>query len=87
MTTNLNQQKFPLILQKMLQSIAENNKKSDVGSKKSTEIELNAAKNVPTKKTYEHQDKRDLAKKTVGNLDKTVLGTTIKNQQNFVVSA
>jgi hypothetical protein len=47
----------------MLQSITENNKKTDVSKKKSTKIDLNAAKNVPTKKTFEHQDKRDLAKK------------------------
>ena len=36
------------------------------------ENDLNTAKNVPTKKTSEHQDKRDLAEKTVGNLAKTV---------------
>jgi hypothetical protein len=79
--------KFPLILQKMLQSIAENSKKNDVSSKKSAEIDLNTTKNVPSKKTSENQDKRDLSEKTVGNLDKTVSGTTIKNQQNSVVSA
>jgi hypothetical protein len=78
--------KFPLILQKMLQSIAENSKKNDPSSKKSAEIDSNAAKNVPTKKTSEPPDKRDLAEKTVANVDKTVLGTTTKNQQNFVVN-
>jgi hypothetical protein len=62
----------------MLQSIAENSKKNDLSSKKSTEIDSNAAKNVPTKNTSEHQDKRDLAEKTVANLDKTISGTTIK---------
>jgi len=55
--------------------------------KKSVEIDLNTTKNVPSKKTYENQDKRDLSEKTVGNLDKIVSGTTIKNQQNSVVSA
>ena len=72
--------KCPLILQKMLQSIAENNKKNDVSSKKSAEIDLNTAKNVPSQKTSENQDKRDLSEKTVANLDNTVSGTTIKNQ-------
>jgi hypothetical protein len=56
----------------MLQSIIENSKKTDVSSKKSAEIDLNASKNVPTKNTFEHQDKRDLAEKIVGNLDKTL---------------
>jgi hypothetical protein len=36
--------------------------------------------------TSEPPDKRDLAEKTVSNVDKTVLGTTTKNQQNFVVN-
>ena len=63
----------------MLQSITENNKKNEVNNKKLAEIDSNAAKNVPTKKTSEHQDKGDLAKKTIENVDKTVSGTTIKN--------
>jgi hypothetical protein len=45
--------KFPLILQKMLQCIAENSKNNDLGRKKSAEIDLNTTKNVPTKKTSE----------------------------------
>jgi hypothetical protein len=49
-------------------------------------IDSNAANNVPTKKTYEPSDKRDLAEKTIANLDKIVLGTTTKNQQNSVVN-
>ena len=44
----------------MLQSIAENSKKNDPSSKKSEEIDSNATKNVPTKNTFELQDKRDL---------------------------
>jgi hypothetical protein len=78
--------KFPLILQKMLQSIVENSKKNDSSSKKSAEIDSNAAKNVPTKNTSEPLDKRDLVEKTVANVDRTVLGTTTKNQQNYVVN-
>jgi hypothetical protein len=42
----------------MLQSIAENNKKNDFINKKSTETDLNKAKDVPGKKS-ENQDKRD----------------------------
>jgi hypothetical protein len=72
---------FPLILQKMLQSIAENSKKSDSSSKKLVEIDSNAVKNVPTKKTYEPPDIRDFAEKTVANVNKTVLGTTTKNSR------
>jgi hypothetical protein len=74
--------KFRLILQKMLQSIVQNNKKNDSSRKKSTEIDSNTAKNVPTKKTFESPYKRDLAEKTIANVDKTVLGTTTKKQQN-----
>jgi hypothetical protein len=44
--------------------------------KKSTEINSNTAKNFPTKNTSEPQEKRDLAEKTIANLDKTVSGTT-----------
>jgi hypothetical protein len=51
--------KFPLILQKMLQSIAENNKKNDLISKKSAETDSNKAKDVPGKNSSENQDKRD----------------------------
>jgi hypothetical protein len=79
--------KFPLILQKMLQSIAENNKNNDLISKKSTNTDSNKDKYIPGKKSSENQDKRDTSEKIVGNLDKIVLGTTIKNQQNFVVSS
>jgi hypothetical protein len=78
---------FPLILQKMIQSIVENNKKNDSISKKSTEINTNKTKDVLGKKLSENQDKRDISEKTVGNLDKTISGTSIKNQQNSVVSS
>ena len=70
----------------MLQSIVENSKKNDPSSKKSAEIDSNVAKNVPAKKTSEPPEKRDLAEKTVANVDKTVFGTTTKNQQNSVVN-
>jgi hypothetical protein len=78
--------KFPLILQKMLQSIIENNKKNDPCRKKSVEIDSNATKNVPTKKTPEPLDKRDLAEKTVANVNIIILGTTTKHQQNYVAN-
>ena len=79
--------KFPLILQKMLQSTAENSKNSDPSNKKTAEISSKRDKKIPTKTTYESLDKRDLAEKTVSNVDKIVLGTTTKNQQNYVVNA
>ena len=53
--------KFPLILQKILQSIVENRKKNDPSSKKPMEIESNAAKNVPTKTKSQLLDKMDIA--------------------------
>jgi hypothetical protein len=43
--------KFPLIVQKMLQSIYENNKKNDLVNKKSIESDPNKAKYVPGKKS------------------------------------
>jgi hypothetical protein len=49
--------KFPLILQKMLQSIAKNNKKNDLIKRKSTKIDSNKDKDVPGKKSSENQDK------------------------------
>jgi hypothetical protein len=70
----------------MLQSIVENNKKNDSSSTKSAEIDSKAPKNVPTKRTSKPPNKRDLAKKTVSNVDKIVLGTVAKNQQNVVVN-
>jgi hypothetical protein len=78
--------KFPLILQKILQSIAKNNKNIDPSSKNTTEIGSKTTKKIPTKTTSEPLDKRDLAEKNVANVDKTVLGTTTKNQQNFAVN-
>ena len=71
--------KFPLILWKMLQSIAENNKKNDSISKKSTESDWNKTKDVPSKTSSKNQDKRDISEKIVGNLDKTISGLAIKN--------
>jgi hypothetical protein len=78
--------KFPLILQKMLQSIVENSKNNNSSNKKSAKIDSNTTKKIPTKTTYELSDKRDLAGKTVANVDKVVLGTTTKNQQNSIVN-
>ena len=69
----------------MLQSIVEKNKKNDSINKKSVESDPNKTKDVPGKKSSENQDKRDISEKTVGNLDKTIFGTTIKNQQNSTV--
>jgi hypothetical protein len=77
---------FSLILQKMLQSIAENSRKNDPSRKKLVEIVSNPIKNVPSKMTSEPPDKRDLAEKTVANVDKTVLGTTTKNQQTSIIN-
>jgi hypothetical protein len=78
--------KFPLILQKMLQNIAENSKNNDPSSKKTAEISSRTTKKIPTKTTSELPDKRDLTEKNVSNVDKIVSGTTTKNQQNSAVN-
>jgi ribonuclease HI len=78
--------KFPLILQKMLQNIAENSKKGDPSSKKNVEISSKIAQKIPTKTISELPNKRDLTEKTVSNVDKKIPRTTMKNQQNFVVN-
>ena len=78
--------KFPLILQKMLQNIIENSNKNNISSKKSAEIDSNVAKDVPTKNTSKPTNKMDLSEKTVANVDKTVLETEAKNQQNSLVN-
>jgi hypothetical protein len=70
----------------MLQSITENSKNNDPSSKKTTEIGSKTTKKIPTKTTSKPLDKRHLAEKFVSNVDKTVLGTMEKNQQNFVVN-
>jgi len=46
--------KFPLILQKMLQRIAENNKKNDLISKKSVETDSNKDNDIPDKNSSEN---------------------------------
>jgi hypothetical protein len=78
--------KFPFLLQKMLQNIAENNKNNNLNSKKIAEISPKTPQKVPTKTTLEPSDKRDLTVKTVSNVDKVISGTTTKNQQSSVVN-
>jgi hypothetical protein len=69
-----------------LQSIAENSQNNNPSSKKTTEIGSKTTQKIPTKMTSEPPDKRVLAEKTVANVNKIVLGTTVKNQQNSVVN-
>ena len=71
----------------MLQCIAENSKNNDPSNNKTVEMSSKIAKKIPTKTTSEPLDKRDLFVKTISNVDKTVLGTTTKNQQYYVVNA
>jgi hypothetical protein len=78
--------KFPFLLQKMLQNIAENNKNNNLNNKKIAEISPKTPQKVPTKTTLEPLDKRDLTVKTVSNVDKVISGTTTKNQQSSVVN-
>jgi hypothetical protein len=70
----------------MLQSIAENSKNNNPSSKKTTEIGSKTTQNILTKTTSEPLDKRNLVEKTVANVNKTVSGTAVKNQQNSDVN-
>jgi hypothetical protein len=74
--------KFPLLLQKMLQNIAENSK----NNKKIAEIGSKTTQKIPAKTTPKPLDKRDLTEKTISNVDKAISGTSAKNQQNSVVN-
>jgi hypothetical protein len=65
----------------------QHNKKNDTINKKSIKSDLNKIKDVPGKKLFENQDKRDMLEKIVGNLDKSISGKTIKIQQNSAVSS
>ena len=72
--------KFPLILLKMLRSIADNSKKNDPLNKKSAENGIDKKKDVVNKRPPEDHNKKDTPDKTVGNLDKIISDTTVKNQ-------
>jgi hypothetical protein len=68
----------------MIQNITENNKNNDPSNKKSTEIDSNTAKKIPTKTTSELTDKRDLAGKTVATVKKIV--NARKNVPSFLLT-
>jgi hypothetical protein len=78
--------KFPFLLKKMLQNIAENNKNNNLNSKKFSKINPKTPQKVPTKTTLEPSNKRDLTLKTVSNVYKVISGTSTKNQQSSVVN-
>jgi hypothetical protein len=66
--------KFPFLLQKMLQNIAENNKNNSLNSNKIVENSHKTTQKVSAKMTLEPADKRDLVVKSVTNVDKIVPG-------------
>jgi hypothetical protein len=78
--------KFPFLLQKMLQNIAENNKSNNLNNKKLTKFGPKTPQKVPAKTTLELLDKRDLAVKSITNVDKIIPGIATKNLQSFVVN-
>jgi hypothetical protein len=78
--------KFPFLLQKMLQNIAENSKNNNLNSKKIAEIGPKTPQKVPIKTTPEPSNKRDLVVKSVSNVDKVISGTTTKSQQSSTVN-
>jgi hypothetical protein len=78
--------KFPFLLQKMLQNIAENNKNNNPNNNKVAENNPKTPQKVSSKTTSEPSDKRDLAIKSVTNVDKLVSGVAIKKQQTSVVN-
>jgi hypothetical protein len=78
--------KFPFLLQKMLQNIAENRKNNNLNSSTLAEISPKTLQKVLAKTTLEVSDKIDLAVKSVTNVDKTIPGTATKNQQSSIVN-
>jgi hypothetical protein len=73
--------KFPFLLQKMLQNIVENNKNNNLNNKKIAKISPKTHQKVPTKKTLEPSDKRDLIVKIVSNVDKVFQGQQLKTNK------
>jgi hypothetical protein len=78
--------KFNFLLQKMLQNIAENNKNNNLNNNKFAENSPKTPQKVSIKTTLESSDKRDLAVKSVTNVDKILPGAATKNQQTSVVN-
>jgi len=78
--------KFPFLLQKMLQNIAENSKNNILINDKVAENSSKSAQKVSAKTTLDLADKRDLAVKSMTNVDKIVPGAATKKQQTYVVN-
>jgi hypothetical protein len=74
--------KFPFLLQKMLQNIAENNPNSNKGVQNNPKIPQKAS----AKTTSEPHDKRDLPVNNVTNVDKPVSEAASKKQQPSTVN-
>ena len=70
----------------MLQNIAENNKKNNLNNNKVVENNPKTPQKVSAKTMSESSDKRDLAVKSVTNVDKLVSGAATKKQQTSTVN-
>jgi hypothetical protein len=70
----------------MLQNIAENSKNNNPNNNKVAENSPKTPQNVSAKMTSKPSDKRDLAVKSVTNVDKLVSGAAIKKQQTSIVN-
>jgi hypothetical protein len=70
----------------MLQNIAQNSKNNNLNSTKLEEFGPKTPQKVPAKTTLEISDKRDLAVKSITNVDKIIPGTATKDQQSSVVN-
>jgi hypothetical protein len=78
--------KFPFLLQKMLQNIAENNKNGNPSSKKGFQNNPKDPQKASTKTTSDSHEKRDLPVNNVTNVDKLVLEAASKKQQASTIS-
>jgi ribonuclease HI len=78
--------KFPFLLQKMLQNIAENNKNGNPSSNKGVQNNPKVPHKASAKTTSDPHEKRDLPVNNVTNVDKSVLEAASKKQQASTIS-
>jgi hypothetical protein len=78
--------KFPFLLQKMLQNIAENIKNGNPSSNKGVQNNPKIPQKASAKTTSDLHEKRDLPVNNVTNVDKLVLEAVSKKKQASIIS-
>jgi hypothetical protein len=78
--------KFPFLLQKILQNIAENRKNTNPNSNKGVQNNPKIPQKASTKTTSKPHDKRDLPVNNVTNVDKRILEAASKKKQTSIVN-